>query len=180
MDQNSILVQRHSARAFEDKAIPVDVIKDIVREAALAPSWENSQPWKAYVATGETVKRIRRVTLTWPARVRRVGRRLCHPKVGRRTRRATLTSGWSQPNNLWVMPHRNFLRPIKTCSTRLPLSTSRFLRTHHTIRRTMPGRLGTAYCWRLRNTAYAEFPRTSLFVIQLRSGRRLIFPKMSR
>ncbi|WP_462400738.1 nitroreductase [Lacticaseibacillus pantheris] len=59
MDQNSILVQRHSARAFEDKAIPVDVIKDIVREAALAPSWENSQPWKAYVATGETVKRIR-------------------------------------------------------------------------------------------------------------------------
>lgn len=59
MDKNSILVQRHSARAFEDRAVPVDILKDIVTEAGLAPSWENTQPWKAYLAIGETVKRIR-------------------------------------------------------------------------------------------------------------------------
>lgn len=59
MNKNSALVKRHAVRAFEDKAVDLDVLKDIVKEAGLAPSWGNSQPWKAYLAIGQTVKNIR-------------------------------------------------------------------------------------------------------------------------
>ena len=33
---------------------------DIVRQAQRTPSWANSQPWKVYIATGETLAAIKR------------------------------------------------------------------------------------------------------------------------
>lgn len=59
MNNKSILVNRHSSRAFQNKPVEIDVLKDIVKEASLAPSWENTQPWKVYLATGKSVKNIR-------------------------------------------------------------------------------------------------------------------------
>lgn len=54
----SILRTRHSARSFLDKPVEESVIREIIADAALAPSWCNSQPWKAYVITGELAKKV--------------------------------------------------------------------------------------------------------------------------
>ena len=54
----NILRTRHSARKFLDKRVDEDLIREIIADAQQAPSWCNSQPWKAYVATGEAAKRL--------------------------------------------------------------------------------------------------------------------------
>lgn len=56
--KESILRTRHSARAFQDKPIDESLIKEIIADAQCAPSWCNSQPWKAYVVTGDAAKRM--------------------------------------------------------------------------------------------------------------------------
>ena len=53
--------QRHSVRNFKDDEVPVEVLEDVVLTAGRAPSWENSQPWNVYIATGETLAKIREV-----------------------------------------------------------------------------------------------------------------------
>lgn len=53
------LVNRRSVRNFSNKEVPAEVIRDIVKDAQWTPSWANAQPWKLYVATGETAKEIR-------------------------------------------------------------------------------------------------------------------------
>ena len=42
---------RHSVRAFLDKAVDTQTIKDILNVACRAPSGTNTQPWKVYVVT---------------------------------------------------------------------------------------------------------------------------------
>ncbi|GAW98493.1 nitroreductase [Secundilactobacillus mixtipabuli] len=54
----SLLRARHSARSFKNQEIDTKLIKDIIAEAQWAPSWCNSQPWKAYVLTGEAAKKM--------------------------------------------------------------------------------------------------------------------------
>lgn len=54
----SILRTRHSARKFLDKSVDESLIREIIADAQQAPSWCNSQPWKAYVATGDAAKKI--------------------------------------------------------------------------------------------------------------------------
>ncbi|WP_102693214.1 nitroreductase [Rummeliibacillus pycnus] len=61
MENTNLLLQRHSIRDFTDKEIDIELLKQIIAEAQRAPSYENSQPWKAYIATGETLKNIRKV-----------------------------------------------------------------------------------------------------------------------
>lgn len=56
----SILRRRHSTRSFLDKPIEPEIIKEIIADAQLAPSWCNTQPWKAYIATGELAKELHR------------------------------------------------------------------------------------------------------------------------
>jgi len=36
-----------------------DTLREIVKIAGRSPSWENSQPWNVYIATGETLEKIR-------------------------------------------------------------------------------------------------------------------------
>lgn len=50
---------RHSTRKFADKPIDASILENILTTAQHAPSWENSQPWKVYVASGKTAKAIR-------------------------------------------------------------------------------------------------------------------------
>ncbi|PWG00457.1 nitroreductase [Levilactobacillus bambusae] len=59
MTNQSIQAMRHSAHEFSDREVDLDTLKAIVSEAQLAPSWENTQPWKAYLAVGKTAKQIR-------------------------------------------------------------------------------------------------------------------------
>ena len=61
MEFKEVVNKRHSVRNFKEDAIPVPVLEDIVRTAERAPSWENSQPWNVYIATGETLKRIKAI-----------------------------------------------------------------------------------------------------------------------
>ena len=53
---------RHSVRAFLNKAVDPQIIKDILTVASRAPSGTNTQPWKVYVVTGkkrdEMVERV--------------------------------------------------------------------------------------------------------------------------
>ncbi len=55
---NSIYYARHSTRKFLDKKVDEVLIKEIIADAQCAPSWCNSQPWKAYVVTGEAAKKM--------------------------------------------------------------------------------------------------------------------------
>ncbi len=47
------IIGRHSVRAFLDKPIDSQTIKDILNVACRAPSGTNTQPWKVYVVTGK-------------------------------------------------------------------------------------------------------------------------------
>lgn len=59
--EESILRTRHSARCFEDRPVDVALIREIIADAQLAPSWCNSQPAKAYVITGEVAKKVNEI-----------------------------------------------------------------------------------------------------------------------
>ncbi|KXT68254.1 Oxygen-insensitive NAD(P)H nitroreductase [Streptococcus gordonii] len=51
---------RISIRDFQEKPVDKDLLTEIVSDAQQAPSWANSQPWKVYIATGETMKSIQK------------------------------------------------------------------------------------------------------------------------
>ncbi len=44
---------RHSVRAFLDRPVDPEIIKDILRVASRAPSGTNTQPWQVYVVSGK-------------------------------------------------------------------------------------------------------------------------------
>jgi nitroreductase len=52
------LQQRHSVRAFLDKAVKEDSINRILDAARHAPSGANTQPWKVAVVSGETKQKL--------------------------------------------------------------------------------------------------------------------------
>ena len=60
MSDNSILKQRISKRDFSERIIPLNLLKEIVEAAQLAPSWENTQPWKAYLAVGKSLQELKK------------------------------------------------------------------------------------------------------------------------
>jgi len=49
---------RHSMRAFLPTEVPRDVIEEILRVAARAPSGTNTQPWQVHVLTGAAKQRF--------------------------------------------------------------------------------------------------------------------------
>lgn len=59
MEFKELMAARRSARLFKPEPISLNVLEDIVLTAARTPSWENSQPWNVYVATGTTLARIK-------------------------------------------------------------------------------------------------------------------------
>lgn len=63
MEFTDILKRRMSIRDFKDQPVDPQLLKQIVQEAQTAPSWENSQPWKVYIATGDIMKQIRQTHL---------------------------------------------------------------------------------------------------------------------
>lgn len=48
----SVLGGRHCKRAFLDKSVPRDLLENVLRTAAHAPSTRNGQPWQVAVVTG--------------------------------------------------------------------------------------------------------------------------------
>ena len=60
MEFTEALQKRTSIRDFKDTPLSKDDLTAIVKEAQLAPSWANSQPWKVYIAAGKTMQALRR------------------------------------------------------------------------------------------------------------------------
>ncbi|HTJ85286.1 MAG TPA: nitroreductase [Polyangiaceae bacterium] len=58
MDVVESLARRRSVRAFRSDEIPEETLRRIFEEAQRAPSWCNIQPWRAWVASGETRARL--------------------------------------------------------------------------------------------------------------------------
>lgn len=52
------ITSRRSVRAFLPDAVDEATIREILEVASRAPSGTNMQPWKAYVTTGETKRRL--------------------------------------------------------------------------------------------------------------------------
>jgi nitroreductase len=57
------IVNRRSVRAFLSDPVSEPTIREILDVASRAPSGTNMQPWRVYVATGETKHRIARAIL---------------------------------------------------------------------------------------------------------------------
>lgn len=59
MNVTQALNARHSIRAFLPDPVEQEKLTAVLEAAAQAPSWANSQPWEAFVATGDTLARIK-------------------------------------------------------------------------------------------------------------------------
>ena len=58
MDVRQALLQRKSTRAFLDKSVNADTIRNILDAARHAPSGANTQPWQVAVVTGDTKQKL--------------------------------------------------------------------------------------------------------------------------
>jgi len=63
MHIDEALTKRRSARAFRPDPVSREVVEDILRIAARAPSGTNIQPWKIHVVAGEVRSRLEREVL---------------------------------------------------------------------------------------------------------------------
>jgi len=56
---NEVLKKRRSIRDFQDKEVPLDIIRDIIKESCLAPSAANGQPWRFIIINNkDVIKRL--------------------------------------------------------------------------------------------------------------------------
>jgi len=55
MELNETITKRTSIKKFTDEHVSIDDLKEMVRRAGLAPSINNSQPWKFYVITNQNI-----------------------------------------------------------------------------------------------------------------------------
>lgn len=62
-DLEQSILTRRSVRAFLPREVPRDILRGIFDRAQRAPSWCNIQPWRAFVASGETRARLAEATL---------------------------------------------------------------------------------------------------------------------
>lgn len=62
MEFNKVNQERHSIRDFSSRQVSTKQLQTIVKAAQQAPSWVNSQPWKVYIATGNTLEQIKKMS----------------------------------------------------------------------------------------------------------------------
>jgi len=55
---DEVITSRYSCRAFLPDLVPQEVVAEILSIASHAPSGTNIQPWKVWVLTGDTKKRV--------------------------------------------------------------------------------------------------------------------------
>lgn len=59
MKKDNVILKRKSIRSFTNQPIDQKTLIEIVKLAQRTPSYENSQPWKVYIAIGETARQLR-------------------------------------------------------------------------------------------------------------------------
>jgi nitroreductase len=58
-DFQALLGTRRSIREFQDREVPLDLVREIIRETCLAPSAMNGQPWRFSIVTNrEKIKKL--------------------------------------------------------------------------------------------------------------------------
>ncbi|KRM94230.1 hypothetical protein FC56_GL001182 [Lentilactobacillus senioris DSM 24302 = JCM 17472] len=60
METQAAINHRRAIRDFQSTPVPQADLIDIVRDAQRTPSWGNSQPWKVYIATGDSLAEYKR------------------------------------------------------------------------------------------------------------------------
>jgi nitroreductase len=55
MELKDVMEKRASIRMFTDEKIPIEDVKEMIRRAGLAPSINNSQPWKFIIIINEEI-----------------------------------------------------------------------------------------------------------------------------
>ena len=59
MDVREAVSSRYSCRAFLAKPVPLNVVQEIIAQAARAPSAGNMQPWRVYALSGKPLEALR-------------------------------------------------------------------------------------------------------------------------
>jgi nitroreductase len=59
MDVREAVSSRYSCRAFLAKPVPLNVVQEIIAQAARAPSAGNMQPWRIYALSGKPLEALR-------------------------------------------------------------------------------------------------------------------------
>ena len=62
-DLDGTIRERRSVRGFLPKPVPRDVLEEVLTLAQHAPSNCNVQPWRVYIASGDTLDKLRRRSL---------------------------------------------------------------------------------------------------------------------
>jgi nitroreductase len=58
-DYETLLRRRRSVREFQNREVPLDLVREIIRETCLAPSAMNGQPWRFSIVTNrEKIKEL--------------------------------------------------------------------------------------------------------------------------
>jgi nitroreductase len=63
MNISEVIHQRKSIRAYKPDPVPMETLKQILKESLWAPSWANTQPWEFAVAAGRPLEEIRNAFL---------------------------------------------------------------------------------------------------------------------
>lgn len=63
MDVKEAILTRRSIRAFKQKPVPEEIMKEIVRVAAWSPSGYNIQPWYLHVVSGKSLELLKQALL---------------------------------------------------------------------------------------------------------------------
>ena len=59
MEFTEMLKYRRSIRRYQDKSVPLELIREMIQESTLAPNAGNEQPWKFIVVNNkEMLKRM--------------------------------------------------------------------------------------------------------------------------
>ncbi|KRL63823.1 nitroreductase [Lactobacillus psittaci] len=64
MDFADVFEKERATRKFSSKKIDEQLIAEIIKKAQQSPSLLNSQPWKAYVITGDALSKLRKENKT--------------------------------------------------------------------------------------------------------------------
>ena len=60
MNVSEAMRQRSSIRGYKPDPVPVEILKEILENAARSPSAMNTQPWEVTIVTGEVLDNVRR------------------------------------------------------------------------------------------------------------------------
>lgn len=59
MNVSQAVAGRYSCRAFLPTPVPLEIVRDILERAALAPSGGNVQPWRIHALAGEPLEKLK-------------------------------------------------------------------------------------------------------------------------